>query len=494
MAYSVIINNVDFTQYVPENTISIDESITTRATTLSFIANTNIIHQDPDSYAFKNVFVYHDTVKIFGGFVVALNDVSTSLLPRMKVECHDFTQYVDLKLANEVYVNKSDTYIIHDLLTKYVTWVDASHLGSSTTTIPREIFNRITVLAAIRRICNLTNRLFYIDFDKKASYIDPNSGSNAPYNISDTPNGLNTFPAKITTHKWDYTSLTNSVTALGGYTRSKDTTDNLYPQIDGIKTCFWLTYRPKPSSVIVNGNHIIEVKRNGTRLKCGFDNSNQFSDGYDCLVNTAEKLLKFPSALSTSTTSSLTIKYQYDIPINVVVKDPASYAKYGDWIEGKVYDSRIYDAAVAQLRAQAIIEQEKDGKEQGAFLSRFPGLRVGNVIHIKNNLRHIDGDYLINKISVRSDGNNCFWYNCSYGAYNQTIIDHVARLNTLLTPEVSIDSGSIEGDNEEDIVTRIYVANETAHATLVIDACFFDKIQGPFYPGYCYPGFSVSGA
>ncbi len=509
MGYAVTCAGVDITQYVEDKTMIVKSSINqVRGATLEFeVRGTGVALLKPWGEIAVTDFT---NTKVFGGYLTMLDDASFALTPRQKVSCQDYTQRLLTRVVIAVYVEQGDVAVLKNLLNTYFPWVDTSQLPASTAIIPRIQFNRLDVLACVTRICSLSNYVFWIDPNKVAHYADVNSAQVAPFGISDSPDNVTTFGAHFTQHSWDYTSLTNRVYFYGGTTRSLDNVEDVSSQASGSMATFSLAYPPLPSSVVMPYTNPVSGYTYGKRAIVVTVNGNQYAAGqenYDNLIgvnngtcvvvaNRDEKHIRFAQGNIPAKGSTVTVTYQYDVPIILSAQDSQSYAAFGDWFDGRVSDQRMVDLSAAQLRATTIIEQEGFGKQTGTLSIYKPGLVAGQAINIVNGVRGISGQFLIQTVTGNNKGAGVFEYDVEYGAYNKTLQDHLTALNTLVGPEDTYNANDITNQSSSQSALVLF---PDAHVQPTLTDSLYALTQSTshgYYPGTApaYPGFSCPGS
>lgn len=509
MGYAITCAGVDITPYVDDKQMIVKQSVDqVRGATMDFVVRgAGVALVKPWGEVVVTDF---NGVTIFGGYATMFEDNSFGLTAQQKVTCQDYTQHLLTRVVIKVYVEQGDVTMLKDLLNTYFPWVDTTKLPKNTNVIPRIQFNRLDVLACVTRICSLTNYVFWIDPYKVAHYVDINSAAQAAFNISDNPDNVTTFGARITTHDWDYTSLTNRVYFYGGTTRSPDTVEDVSTQATGNNATFSVAYPPLPSSVLMPYTNLISgrtyarqaivVTVNGAQYAAGqenYDNLIGVNNGtFVCVANRDEKHIRFSQAYVPAKGSTVTVTYQYDIPIILSAQDQQSYAAFGDWFDGRVSDQRMVDLSAAQLRATTIIEQESFGKQTGTFVIYKSGLYPGQSITITNGVRGISGQFLIRTIEADNKGAGVFEYQVDYGAYNKTLQDHLTTLNTLVQPDDTYNSQDIS--NEAANTAALVLFPDAGTNTTFTDSLYSvtQSTSHGYYPGVApaYPGFSCPGS
>lgn len=154
----------------------------------------------------------------------------------------------------------------------------------------------------------------------------------------------------------------NDVLVFGGLVRTDNYTDD-YHTGDANKVVFPLAYHPRN----------ITVTADGAPLTVGTEGLHQFAEGYACLFNYKQKVLKFPAPRPGQVIHA---RYQYDYPVNARYRDTASIAKYGV-LQNVVIDTAIQDKRAALERARAAVRAGAWPKWVGSLRVSGPAIMAG---------------------------------------------------------------------------------------------------------------------
>lgn len=187
MAYNVTINGVDRTTDVLSQSIVIEDVINDKTNTCSFKLVNNSGNGIPSNDT-EIVITDDNGTKLFGGYVIKTNTINAGKVggTMAGVSCVDYVRLLDRNLVHKSYENQTDAQIIADIVSTY-----CPGFGITTTnvltgvTIEQISFNYIQVSQAMRKICELTGRNWYIDYDKDVHYF-PLTTNLAPFNITST--------------------------------------------------------------------------------------------------------------------------------------------------------------------------------------------------------------------------------------------------------------------------------------------------------------------
>lgn len=180
-SYTLTINGIDRTTSVQNGTIRISDSIGSSASTLSFqITNrVNTTPPIPD----QEVIIIQDGVRLFGGRILKVSPVKLGSFLLWNVECVDYTRDLDRTLVVEAYQGMSDREIIVDIVDNYCGGTGISYDNvTEGITISNITFNYMPPSECFTKICNLTGREWYIDYNKDIHYM-LKSNEHSPFNI-----------------------------------------------------------------------------------------------------------------------------------------------------------------------------------------------------------------------------------------------------------------------------------------------------------------------
>lgn len=243
---------------------------------------------------------------------------------------------------------------------------------------------------AIRRICELTGRNWYIDYDKDVHYFKNNTNP-APYNITTSSDW---FKNLVITH--DDTQIKNKIYVKGS-TYLSDEYDDSYVA-DGEQRIFVLPEKP----------HDLTMEVDTVSKTVGIKNIDDPTD-FDFLLNFQEKYVECGENTTTPTNGSvIDFHYKYEIPILISVEDSESIADDGVY-EFAIFDKSITSLTAARDRATAELTDYANSIIDGSFETEKSGFRSGQVINIDDSTYGIsDTDYIIVSVVKRSKGNGDF--------------------------------------------------------------------------------------
>lgn len=449
-------------------------------------------------------------VVVFGGYATKYTDTTTAVLGQnpqnfTTVEAIDYSTSLQRTFVTATYTNATDVFIIRDIVNKYVPWVKLDFFPLvGTYTFPRQNYNKQTVEQVFQTIAGITGYLIYVDYNKFLRYISPTSASSAPYNLSDNPDFVTTFPHAVTQYDIDDNSVINRVYFHGGSVFSNDFTQDLSPQANGSNTTFALAYQPQ---VATDGTYTVKV--GGVTQILGMTDgtgpaNTLISNGglAQVLLDRGNQALTFNTAPPGSPTVT-TMKYRYAFPLTIVSTDEVSHAYFGSpYLDGEINDSTVSDAATAIQRSKVLLSQQSFGLVTlKVVVYNKPGVQAGMLIRVTNALRGIDNTYLVQEVEIVPLGAGNFEYHFTLGAWNWNLIDFLLKLPTLSafadqTNSATTSAGGVVSATQVLAHAQVHDAWNTKITTGPYYARAVAYVPRPFGgtlwgPGNAYPGFAT---
>ena len=397
MAYQILINAVDRTADVLDRSVIIDDVLNDQQNTCNFELVDLSGTGTPSN--FQEVIIYDTdgSTKLFAGYIVSLQlkKQGTGVVV-VQVKCLDYVWLLDRNLVHKSYEDMTDKEIIEDLVATY-----CPGYGITTTnvlegvTISQISFNYIQISQVMRKICDLTGRNWYIDYEKDVHYF-PLATATTPFNITDSDTS---HYHKNLSIRRDGMQLKNRIYVRGG-TKLSDTT--VYSSKgDGVKKQFVLPDKPHDVTITVNSvSKTVGIK-------------NVHTSGYDWYVNYQEKYVEQDSAGSTlSSSDTLVVNYKYDIPILIAQEDSSSIALNGVK-EFAIFDKSISTTESARERALAELTDYAQNLIEGTFITVESGFRSGQYITINKSEYGVNDSYIVQRVNSRSLGGGQFEYQVS---------------------------------------------------------------------------------
>ena len=148
---------------------------------------------------------------------------------------------------------------------------------------------------------------------------------------------------------------------------------------------------------------------------------------FDVLNNFAEKLLRFAVA-PPDLKRAVKVTGQHDIPVLRRMRDNASYATFGRWLETIIVDKDIDSREWAEQRGKAELAKYAAELNHGVLTCLDDGLEAGQLLHVTDATRGVDDDFLIQKVHTQFLGNGQALYTVEFGQYKQSLVDMLVAL------------------------------------------------------------------
>ena len=457
MSYSITINSVDRTSCILTNTIKITDETNDKPSSMScsFFDHDNLGDIELD----QEIIVTKDAVRLFAGSILSTE------LKRLgagemifKIDCVDYTRILDRNLVVEGYEGMTDKEIIEDIVANY-----CQGSGITTTnviegvTINKIIFNYLQPSQCFRKICELTGRSWYLDYNKDIHYFQMETTS-APFDID---SASATYSEMSLTK--DNSDIRNRVYIRGGTYFSDFTT--ISQVADGEQTVFWLPNKP----------HEFTMKENTVAQTVGIKNIDDPLD-FDYLMNFQEKYVERADGVAPTAGTVMEYTYKYDIPVLVAVENPDSIEEIGQF-EHAIFDNSILNLNDARARAQAELADYADTIVDGTFETLTDGFRAGQFMNINLSDYSVNANYLVQKVVARALGN---------GSYNYTVyIASTKKLGiiTFLIKLLENDKNFLNIDPNE-VVDELF--SPDSQGIIISDSMISDSlIEPPFQWGSC---------
>lgn len=453
MPYSITIAGVDRTTDVISQSVVVEDVVNDKVNSCSFTlidrSGSGIPATDDEV-----IITLADATKLFAGYIISTQmSKQAQGVVSVKIDCADYTYLLDRNLAHISYADKTDAYIINDLLATYCPGFGITQTNViAGVTISSIKFNYLQISQVMRRLCELTGRSWYIDYDKDLHYF-PTTTNAAPFNITSSANDY----TDLRINK-DASQLKNRVYVRGGTKLSDATTYST--KGDGVKRQFTLPDKP----------HDVSLTVNGVTKSVGIKNINL--SGYDWYLNFQEKYIEQDSGGAVlGTTDTLALTYSYDIPILVAVEDTASILANGQK-EFAIFDKTIDTTQAARDRASAELTDYANDLIEGTFITHTAGFRSGQYININLSEYGINDDYLIQNVTARSFGGGNFYYEVSIAsAKTLGIIKFLLKL-------LEADKNLVELDDDE-VVDELVSVQDSLLSDSLTDNLTIDS-AGPY--------------
>ncbi len=452
MSVQININSINKTSEIKTESVSLNRSMTSQGGILRFTIRRKSL---ADYYPALNdvIEVYEDAVKIFGGILVEMSEapVESPYIQALDVTCKDYSFDMDKKLVIKTYTNQTVNQIITDILANFLPAGYTMANVNCPTNVSYIAFNYEYPSKCFQQLAEQTDYDWYVDENKDIHFF-AKEDIPAPFGITDTGGKYITNTLQINR---DLKNLRNSVIVRGGTYDGSSNTEN--KTADGNQTTFTQAYQYTNVSVTVAG----------VSKTIGID----FIDDpatKDCLYNFNEKAIKFRSDNKPTNGQIVAITGNPKIPVIVKVRESVSIEKYGEY-QYKIIDKSITSKEAARERAKAEIAAWADKVSDGSFQTIEVGLDVGQSISVQSDIRNINEQYIISRISSRMRSATQFiHYVTLITKQNYGIIEFLQKLLMNKDKEIVI--------NQNEVVDAIETANETIQ---ISDAIAISKVHNP---------------
>lgn len=384
-----------------------------------------------------------ETVTYFGGVVtrldmIPLTDADGNRTYAANVDCQDYTVLTEKAIINAEWTSEYDDDIIDDIfanctpaLTGDVSTASISRISASPITKFR--CSRLTVREAMNRLADTVGADWYISYTGVLHWFE-DEDTNAPYNLSDTPDLVTTYPLHDLKKNLPGQDVFNRVTVVGSYYLSDDTEYLL--QGTGKDERVNLPFKAHPPT----GQSAIQVWRNdgtdGTpswtamTTKVGYIDTISGAD--DVLHYFQEKALE-QQAVWPALYSAVKVNAQFEIPLRVEVRNAGSRALYGRWLETVINDTSLSTKEEARLVGRALLAKVALANPAYECKTWEPGLEAGQKIHLTDSALGLSSqELIIQRVTTRwtPDGSGEFYIETSIqlGAYDPDLIDIMLQL------------------------------------------------------------------
>lgn len=373
---------------------------TDRTSLIESISITDVINSQVDEMRFTvikgpgdtyvpalndDIYVTRGGVRIFGGVVTSIEDtfIGENTL-RYSITAIDYTFFLNRKLVVERYTNQTINYIIADLVAKYATDFTTVNVAAPVN-IASIAFNRITVSECLRKLADLVNYQWFVDYNKDIHFYSLDLKP-APFAAVD-----GNYIRESLSIKKDIAQLRNRVIVQGGEVPA--TSRTVLHAGNGSTATFSTQYKFQTLPTVLVG---------GVAKTVGVD----FLDSdaaFQCMWSFNQQYIRFtagniPPAPGSGTNISITgIPL---LPIVVNIPDSPSISTYGEY-QFAITDKNIKSEDQAIDRALAELKAHAQSVSEGKFDTYLGGLRSGQVIRVTDSLRGIDEDFVIQRVQYR---------------------------------------------------------------------------------------------
>lgn len=437
MNLTIKVNDIDRSNYVSWDSFRKDDILNSQADSLSF---------ETKQYGDKNwrpeigdeVEVFDGLEKIFGGAIIKTEIRTQALLIKYSVSIKDWTHYLDRVLVVDKFENTTIGEIIEYINTNYLSGFTINHV-SCPVQISSISFNRFPVSKCLQQLAEQINYSWYVDYDKDIHFFSKNSEP-APFNLSDDGGNYIFSSLKI---KDDISQMRNRVFIRGGEMEGNQRIETSIG--DGTKLTFPLGHKFAKKPTVTVG---------GVTKTVGKDFLDKDED-FDCLWDYNQKYIRFVSAPANG--AAIAVVGIPLIPIIVQVQDDASISKYGVYEFSKI-DTTISSKEQAKQYAIAQLESYANKIQEAEFSTYQSGLRSGQIINIQSDLRGINEDFIIQRVSLSMRSQHDGMWNVQLATLRTMgVIDFLQKL--ILSQDKKIKVA------ENEVLEKYYTDNQTVRVT-----------------------------
>lgn len=258
VALQVLLNGVDITDKVDLNAhpIQITSAINEELDTL------NLVMTDGDALGIKGwqeITVKDGTEIIFGGHVLTPNREGgqNAAANDYALGASDFGAYLEKVFVQDEFIEKTDAEIISEIFTGSadLTDYDGSTHVTAIRTIPRVVFNRVSVRSVLNWLVQQSGGYWYVDYEKKVHYFGTVEYV-APFDVTNDPSDATKKTVENVGITVDAAGVINQVEVIGGMALQGDETFKFTQA--GLTTSLQLNKRLKPW----NATSKLVVRRN----------------------------------------------------------------------------------------------------------------------------------------------------------------------------------------------------------------------------------------
>ncbi|MDW7673786.1 MAG: hypothetical protein SCK28_04530 [Bacillota bacterium] len=377
---------------VQKNTFSRPDKLNER-TTCSF----TIIEPEFEIDVGMEVEVKQDAEIIFAGTVDSVREFG-DITKYAAVTCVDFSQLIDKRKVYDTFENELAGDIARAFIVSFFADDGITEgIIQDGPIISKAVFNYDDGNVAMNRLAEITGFSWFIDHDKKLNLFD-RATYQAPFGLTDNSNNFQGLQVKKTRGQYrnrQYVRAGQDVTQE--IVKEKPT-----PKPDGVSKTFVvrLPIAQKPRIYIDD----IEVDPADIGVN-GLDKDRKYYFSFNSNTITQDQ------SEETLSTEVLEVTYRGLYPL-LVVADKSEEIAARKEIEGGsgIYESIIEESNLNTREAAfefAFGKLEKYGllPKVITFNTYDHGLKAGQLLPIQNNKYGLDGNYLIEEVTARADGN-----------------------------------------------------------------------------------------
>jgi hypothetical protein len=401
-----------------KGSLRIEQALTYQIDTCSF----SIKGEQPTEG--EEVIVEDDELgRLFAGIIVKVELGRTFPDKSIKVwnvDCDDYTALLDRRLVVESYENMSASDIFLDIVAKYCPGftVNGVRPGAPIVESTGAEFEYKRPSECFRWLCDYVGWHWQPDYYKDLQFFSAEQlASPAPMSL--VPGGLFRFKK----HSIDTQGLRNRVYVRGGTMLSD-------PQVvqwraDGIARIWTLPWGPHEVSLAVG-----EVP-----MTVGVENLHHDEENFDYMMSFSEKYIRCSAQTATPVegiTMALTARQDIDV-ITMVEdldsQDAVAAVQGGDGVyEHVISDNTLTTIQAAEAAGMADLREHANPRVKGSFETEVPGWVPGQIVPINLPDRGIQGEYLIQRVTITPATSKLWTYRVDYGGRLLGIADFLKAL------------------------------------------------------------------
>ena len=180
-SYTLTIDGTDRTTCVTNGTITINDEIGSGASVCDFVMS---LRGGAVPEGDQEIIITQDGTRIFAGRILRVFPLKRGSYSEWGIDCVDYTRDLDRNLVVEGYQDMTDKQIIEDIVDNYCggTGITYDNVVEGVS-ISSMAFSYMPPSECFTRICKLTGRGWYIDYNKDIHY-QVKTSEQAPFNIS----------------------------------------------------------------------------------------------------------------------------------------------------------------------------------------------------------------------------------------------------------------------------------------------------------------------
>lgn len=387
------------------------------------------------------VVVLDGSTRLFAGYITSIDkyrDRQKSFNLMYKITASDYSVLFEKVIVKAQYENKTDQYIIQDIIagSTQLTGFTYGEFVAAVETWDRVRFNRDSLFAVMDMLADAAHGNWYVDYDKRVRFFVSEDLS-APFELSDNPDLLTSFPYNDLTAEIDGSGVFNRVEIVGGDALSDNETKYLAGtgQINRIILPFRYSAPTTDTSVQIYRNDGTEGSPSWTAMtvKVGYIESLASTD--EVLYYFQEKVIEqidnwpnLPNAVK------LTGRYEY--PIRLRRTAEPSFSHYGKYLDAVIKDDSINSLTDANIVASAALAKNSLATTAYTCTTMQPGLRAGQLVRLVNALHSIDAYYLIHRATTEIMNGGFSITDLELGIYSKDLIDIILKLIRVSSPQI----------------------------------------------------------